>query len=138
MDDSEFDPRPLLDVGDITDVLDQLVDEQSRQGRSLWLMFLDDNAVPLPAVMPIDDIEGRPDDQLIGNLFSMLAEVFAETVVGGSVVLALTGVGATWGPDEQSWADALTTGARRAGVRVTARCSVDSSTVRPMLAARAA
>jgi len=60
----DFDLLTPLDTdADVLDRVDQLIGEDARRDRSLWLLFLDADAVQLPVVVPIDD--GLVDDDPI-------------------------------------------------------------------------
>jgi hypothetical protein len=55
-----FDVTSPLDTDrDVLRGVDRLLDQDSRRQRSLWLMFLSDDSVLLPAVVPIEPAHRR-------------------------------------------------------------------------------
>jgi hypothetical protein len=51
------------------------------QTRQLWLMFLDENEVQLPLLIPIDDLPQRPRDEdtrgVVANVMNVMEEIGA-------------------------------------------------------------
>lgn len=58
-------------------------------GRELWLIFLDASRRPIPTVTNIDAVPVAPDRRLVVNLFEVIGRVLDESVVGGSVAVAM-------------------------------------------------
>src|SRR5215472_4775108 len=80
---------PLTTDTEILDRVDELIGEDERRDRSLWLFFLSADAVQLPVVVPIDDMPASPDADSAGNICHMIAQVLHDSAPGGSVVATL-------------------------------------------------
>jgi hypothetical protein len=124
---------PLVTDQDVLRRVDRLLDQDSRQQRSVWLLFLSGDGVQLPAVAPIDDVPERPDPFLVGNLCGVIAEVLADAAPGGSAVVALTRPGEeTLGDTDRYWFRALHSAARERGASIRMLCLATQSGVRPL------
>lgn len=86
--------------------------------RTLWLVFVATDGTVEPMVAPIDDIPEHPEEDLVGNLFWICAQVMdAELPPGTRVALLLSRPGsAQVSEGDRAWARALLAGARRAVV----------------------
>ena len=73
---------PLTTDQDVLRRIDWLVDQHSRRNRTLWLRFLTSDDVPLPVVVPIDDVPEWPDPQIAGNICFVIADVLAHRLRG--------------------------------------------------------
>ena len=113
---------PLRTDQDIIRRVDQLLDQDSRQHRSLWLLFLSSDGVQVPVLVPIDDVPARPDWLLAGNLCEVIAEVLGDAAAESAVV-ALTRPGEeTVDDSDREWSHALHAGARERGAAVRLIC----------------
>jgi hypothetical protein len=81
---------PLTTDQDVLRHIDWLVDQHSRRNRTLWLLFLTSDGVPLPVVVPIDGVPEWPDPQFVGNMCFVIADVLAHQAPGGTAVVVLT------------------------------------------------
>jgi hypothetical protein len=130
----EFDPADAL-VTD-TDVLrriDRLLDRDSRQERSVWLLFLTSDGTQLPVVVPIDDVPERPDPELVGNLCHMVADVLSDAAPEGSAVITLTRPGSETVDDtDRYWFRTLHGAAREQGVPVRMLCLATKAGIRQL------
>ena len=107
---------PLYTDQDVLRRVDRLLDQDSRRHRSLWLLFLSDDSVMLPTVVPIDDVPERPDPSLTGNLCGMIADVLSGLAPGGSAVVTLTRPGGETVDDtDRDWFRRLRSAARERG-----------------------
>lgn len=114
---------PLTTDQDIIRRVDHLLDEDSRQHRSLWLLFLSSGGVQLPVIVPIDDVPARPDWLLTRNLCEVIADVLGEAAPAGSAVVTLTRPGAeTVDDSDREWFHALHAAGRESGAAVRLIC----------------
>ena len=114
---------PLSTDAEVFDRVDQLVGEDARRDRSLWLLFLTADAVQLPVVVPIDDVPASPDPGTAETICDMAGHVLHDAAPGGSVVITLVrgnGLSAT-GPDHQ-WLMALKSAAARSNLHLRMLC----------------
>lgn len=114
---------PLSTDAQVLDRVDQVIGDDARRDRSLWLLFLGADAVQLPVVVPIDDMPANPGADAAGSICDIIAHVLHDAAPGGSVVIALvrrTGLVVT-DPDQQ-WLLALRAAAARTGVHFRMLC----------------
>jgi hypothetical protein len=114
---------PLTTDQDIILRVDHLLDDDSRQHRSLWLLFLSSGGVQLPVIVPIDDVPARPDRLLARNLCEVIANVLDDVAHAGSAVITLTRPGAETVDDtDREWLRALHAAAGESGAAVRLIC----------------
>jgi hypothetical protein len=114
---------PLTSDQDIIRRVDHLLDDVSRQRRSMWLLFLSSDGVQLPVIVPIDDVPARPDWLLARNLCEVIADVLADAAEAGSAVVTLTRPGAETVDDtDREWLRALHAAAGESGAAVRLIC----------------
>ncbi len=120
MDLSPHVPDRTLDSPEkILSTLEDIIDRRSRDQRSLWIMWLDQQSRPLPVISPIDDLPDEPDDLLVRNLFGILGDMLDGHAPGGSVLLTVTRPGPLSIEDfDRRWFFALHAMARSSGVRL--------------------
>jgi hypothetical protein len=129
-----FDPAaPLETDRDVLHRVSCLLDQDSRDRRSLWLLFLSGEGVQLPILVPVDDVPDRPDPQLVGNLCSVIADVLDDAVPGGSAVVTLTRPGGeAVGDSDRYWFHALYGAAREHGASLRMLCLATRAGVRQL------
>lgn len=99
----------------------------------MWLLFLSGEGMQLPAVIPIDDVPGRPEPQLVSNLCGVISDVLDDVAPGGSAVVALTRPGeGSINADDRRWFHALYDAARQRGTPVRMLCLATRSSVRQL------
>lgn len=81
---------PLNTDADLLGRIDSVVGQDLRRRRSLWVLFLSGDGAQLPVVVPIDDVPERPDPELVGSLFGIIASVLQDAAPDGSAAFALT------------------------------------------------
>jgi hypothetical protein len=81
---------PLRTDEDVLRRIDLLIDQDARQERSIWLLFLSANGVQLPIVVPIDGVPDQPDLTTARSLCWVIAEALRENVPGGHAIVVLT------------------------------------------------
>lgn len=81
---------PLTTDQDVLRRIDWLVDQHSRRNRTLWLLFLTSDDVPLPVVVPIDGVPAWPDPEFVGNMCFVIADVLVHQAPGGTAIVVLT------------------------------------------------
>jgi hypothetical protein len=114
---------PLSTDQDIIRRVDDLLDQDSRRHRSLWLMFLSSDGVQLPVVVPIDDVPGRPDSLSAGNLCWVIARVLDDAAAAASAVVTLTRPGEeTVDDSDREWFHSLHAAARKCGATIRLMC----------------
>jgi hypothetical protein len=87
----DYDPSaPLMTVADVLDRVGSCIDQQSRTGRSLWIMFVDPDGVQLPVLVPIDGVPERPEPHEARAVCQVIAHVLNDAAPGGSAVISLT------------------------------------------------
>ncbi len=128
----EYDPLASLDTdADVLDRIGQVIGEDARRDRSLWLLFLAADAVQLPAVVTIDGVPANPAPGAAESMCDMTARVLDSAAPGGSVVIALTRDHGPSGTDsDQQWLTALRTAAARTGVHLRMFCVATQDGVR--------
>jgi hypothetical protein len=129
-----FDAAASLDTDqDVLRRVESLLDQDSRHRRSLWLLFLSDKGVQLPAVVPIDDVPDPPDPFLAGNLCGVIADVLDDAAPGGSAVVTLTRPGgAAVDNTDREWFRALSGAARERGASIRMLCLATPAGVRQL------
>ncbi len=113
---------PLSTDQDIIRRVDRLLDQDSRQHRSLWLLFLSSDGVQLPVLVPIDDVPARPDSLLVGNLCGVIADVLGDAAADSAVVALTRPGGETVDDTDREWFHALHAAARERGAAVRLIC----------------
>jgi hypothetical protein len=99
---------PLRTDEDVLRRIDLLIDQDARQARSIWLLFLSATGVQLPVVVPIDGVPERPDLTTARSLCWVIAEALRHNVPGGYAVVVLTRPGAGLANDaDLDWAATL-------------------------------
>jgi hypothetical protein len=98
---------PLRTDEDLLRRIDLLIDQDARQERSIWLLFVSASGVQLPVVVPIDGVPERPDLTTARSLCWVIAEALRENVPGGHAVVVLTRPGAGQGDADLDWATTL-------------------------------
>jgi len=130
----DFDLLAPLDTdADVLDRVDQLIGEDARRDRSLWLLFLDADAVQLPVVVPIDDMPANSDPYAAACICDVTAHVLSDAAPGGSAVITLVrdhGPGVT--DSDQQWLMALQAAAARTGLRLRMFCVASREGVRQL------
>jgi hypothetical protein len=106
---------PLRTDEDVLRRIDLLIDQDARQERSIWLLFVSATGVQLPVVVPIDGVPERPDLTSARTLCWVIAEALRNNVPGGHAVVVLTRPGA--GSVDETDLDWATTLHRAAGDR---------------------
>jgi hypothetical protein len=124
---------PLLTDQDVLRCVDCLVDQHSRSNRTLWLLFLSSDGVPLPVVVPIDGVPERPDPQIAGNICFVIADVLAHEVPGGTAVVVLTRPGSETVDDtDRYWFRTIRGAARQHGASTRMFCLATQTSVRQL------
>ena len=100
---------PIRSADELTTRWTVLLDPPVFGARSLWLMWIDDDGLMLPLVIPVDGIPSVPDRDVLGGLLDLHDAVAAEHLDGdGHLAMALCRPGR---PeiieDDDEWAEAL-------------------------------
>lgn len=114
--------------GALISELREVVDEQSRRRRSLWLFFVAGTGELLKVAVPIDDIPTRPDPLFVENLCAILRGVLTMEAEAEAVVLVLTGSD----PAAQEWASVLRVAAGEAGIDLRLICLATPGRLDPL------
>lgn len=85
--------EPLLDERALMQHIRLLLSYGRPGGRELWLIFLDAARRPIPTVTNVDAVPVAPDRRLVVNLFEVIGKVLDESVIGGSVAVAMERLG---------------------------------------------
>jgi len=89
--------------------------------RQLWLTMIDSYDVPLPVLIPIEDIDAAPDDVFVKNVFQVISTFLPDAGGGGSVTFLLERLGSeTISVDDCAWDAALRAHGQAVGVPVRA------------------
>src|SRR5215469_109084 len=121
---------PLRTDEDVLRRIDLLVDQDARQERSIWLLFLSASGVQLPVVVPIDGVPERPDLTTARSLCWVIAEALRDNVPGGHAIVVLIRPGAgPAGDADQDWATTLHRAARDRGASLRLVCLATPSGV---------
>ena len=113
-------------------VLQPLVtDEQIRQRaealigkanqRQLWLLFLDDESVQLPLLIPIDGLPPRPTDENTARVIDRVREVMADIGAESLVIVLERHASATLSVHDRDWARSLYAACEGSGVALRAQ-----------------
>lgn len=122
---------PLETDAEVLDRVDQLIGEDDRRDRSLWLFFLGADAVQLPVVVPIGDVPANPDPGAAGSICDVTAQVLNDAAPGGSVVITLVrDNGRKVTDSDQQWLMALQAASARTGVHLRMFCLATTGGVR--------
>jgi hypothetical protein len=99
---------PLITDADVLDRVGFCIDQQSRTGRSLWIMFVDPGGVQLPVLVPIEGVPESPEPGDARAVCHLIAQVLSDAAPGGSAVISLTRSGAGHiRESDQHWASTL-------------------------------
>ncbi|UFU05510.1 hypothetical protein [Ruania halotolerans] len=125
--------RPMRTDDDLLDWA-RFVHGDGRPLRStLWVLVLDADDLPLPVLLPIDDLPDLPDDWVVRGLMESLSEMVREFAPGGSVALLLERPGPSWRrPQDRAWDAQTRAAARQVQVRVRAFVVAGSGSVLAM------
>jgi hypothetical protein len=122
---------PLITDAEVLDRVDQVIGNDARCDRSLWLLFLGADAVQLPVVVPIDDVPASPGPDAAGSICDLIAHVLHDAAPGGSVVITLVRPNRLTVTDpDQQWLMALRDAAARTGVHLRMLCLATRDGVR--------
>src|SRR6266567_7316862 len=122
---------PLDTDTDVLDRVDQLIGEDARRDRSLWLLFLAADAMQLPVVVPIDDVPASLDPDTAGSICDLTAHVLNDAAPGGSAVITLVRDNLLSVTDsDRQWLMALRAAAARTGVHLRMLCLATRDGVR--------
>ena len=121
---------PVRTDEDVLRRIDLLVDQNARQLRSIWLLFLSASGIQLPVVVPIDSVPEYPDLTTARSLCWVIAEALREHVPGGHAIVVLTrpGAGAA-GHADLDWAATLHRAAADRGASLRMVCLATPSGV---------
>jgi hypothetical protein len=81
---------PLMTDADVLERVGSCIDQQSRTGRSLWIMFVDPGGVQLPVLVPIDGVPESPEPGDARAVCHLITQVLSDAAPGGSAVISLT------------------------------------------------
>jgi hypothetical protein len=112
---------PLVTDADVLQRVDLLVDQECRQRRTLWLVFVTSVGAQLPVVVPVDHLPEWPEQRGVANLCFILANVIDNAAPGASAIITLTRPGDPEFADaDRAWFRALTqaTQARATAIRM--------------------
>lgn len=100
---------PIRTADELTRRWKQLLDPPVFGRRSLWLMWLDDDGLMLPVVVPVDDVPPVPDGGMLWGLRQLHDGVVEQQLTGdGHLAMALCRPGhAAITEDDGEWAEAL-------------------------------
>ena len=100
---------PIRSAAELTDHWTALLDPPVFGTRSLWLMWLRDDGLPLPVLIPIDDIPRLPDRALLSGLLAVHDGISEEHLDGGGrLAMTLCRPGRPEiTEDDDAWVDAL-------------------------------
>lgn len=120
---------PLLTDADVLDRVGSCIDQQSRDARSLWLMFVDHDSIQLPVLVPIEGVPEHPDPADARAICKVISQVLRDAVPGGSTVIALARPGTgRLGESDRQWASALREAADE-GTRIRMVCLATTTEV---------
>lgn len=124
---------PLSTDQDLLRYVDRLVDQHSRRHRTLWLLFVSSEGVPLPVVIPIDGVPEWPDPQSVGNICFITADVLAHQAPGGTAVVVLARPGSETVDDtDRHWFRTIHGAARDYGASIRMLALATQTTVRQL------
>jgi len=100
---------PIRTADELTRRWEQLLEPPVFGRRSLWLMWLDDDGLMLPVVVPVDDVPPVPDRTMLSGLMHLHDTVAEERLNGGGhLAMALCRPGhPAITADDGEWAEAL-------------------------------
>lgn len=114
---------PLRTDEDVLRRIDLLVDQDARELRSIWLLFVSASGVQLPVLVPIDGVPERPDLTSARSLCWIIAEALRTNVPGGHALVVLTRPGAAEVDEaDRAWAATLHRAAADRGARIRMVC----------------
>ena len=124
---------PLKTDADVLDRVGSCIDQQSRSGRALWIMFVDPGGVQLPVLVPLDGVPEIPEPGDARAVCHLVATVLSDAAPGGSAVISLvrSGTGQVR-KSEQHWTSALREAASDEGTTLRMVCLATSDGVRQL------
>jgi len=124
---------PLKTDADVLDRVGSCIDQQSRTGRSLWIMFVDPEGVQLPVLVPID---GAPESPVLGDaraVCRLIAQVLSDAAPGGSALISLTRSGSgNVRESDRLWASTLREAAADEGTTLRMVCLATRDGIRQL------
>src|SRR3954451_954680 len=74
---------PIRSAEQLTAHWTALLDPPTFGARSLWLMWLRDDGLPLPTIFPVEDLPRLPDNLMLFGLLELHEAVVDERLAGG-------------------------------------------------------
>jgi hypothetical protein len=87
MPDNERTPDPIRNEFDLIALWETVLPAVGLGQRSLSLVFLDDDEIALPTLIPLDGMPDKPDDQLIASLGHIIRSSMTGTPAASVVML---------------------------------------------------
>ncbi len=110
------DMPPIRNQADLHRTWRALMGPLGFAGRSLWLLVLDEDARPTPAILQVEDLPPRPDPQLGRSLAHVVSSVAEDACLAVFLLSRPGRDGLT--ADDLAWASMLQEVARQAGMPV--------------------
>ena len=111
---------PLRTDDDVARRVAALVGRATRDD-TLWLLFVDGDDRQAPVVMPVEELSGPPDDEMVTALGDVLEGFLPDLATAsgaGSVVFVRERLGPDYVlPADRAWAEALATMCREREIR---------------------
>ncbi len=111
---------PLRTDDDVARRVAALIGRATRDD-TLWLLFVDGDDRQTPVVMPVEEVSGPPDGEMVMALGNVLEGVLPDLVTAagvGSVVFVRERLGPDFVvPADRAWAEALATMCREREIR---------------------
>jgi hypothetical protein len=101
---------PIRSADDLTARWTTVLDPPIFGARSLWVIWLDDDGLMLPIIVPVDDLPSRPDRELLSGLLQVASGVLDDQLPDddGHIGFALCRPGPPEvSEDDDDWAEAL-------------------------------
>ena len=99
--------RPVRTAPDLLLFWQAMMGEGGFGGRRLWLTFFEADGLPVPLVIPIEDLPARPDGEQLDGLALIARQLIDEGQVA-SVAMLLSRPGPpTKTADDRAWARAI-------------------------------
>jgi hypothetical protein len=99
--------RPVRTPLDLHRLWQAMMGEGGFSRRSLWLTFFEADGLPVPHIVPIDDIPARPDGESLDGLTLITRQLVDDgSVASVAMLLSRPGSGAMHA-DDRAWARVL-------------------------------
>lgn len=111
--------QPLVSDEQVRERVDALIGKANQ--RQLWMLFLDEDGVQLPLLIPIDGLPARPTDEDTARVLDRVREVMVEIGAEFLVVVIERYASKTLTVHDRDWARSIAAACSATGIRLRAQ-----------------